>query len=96
MYTALKYGYLFPNSLERFGKRHHFALLAFLGLANVMALRIIMSLAVVAMVDPNDQSTEHSSLIGKECPFNNTILPFPTVCFQSLIIVTQASLLNLP
>ena len=82
-----------PNSLERFGKRHHFALLAFLGLANVMALRIIMSLAVVAMVDPNDLSTEHSSLIGKECPFNITILPFPTVCFQiflSLIIVTQA------
>ena len=50
----------------RWGTRHTFSLLAFLGFANIYAMRVNLSVAIVAMV--NDPHTKNNTEIGHECP----------------------------
>ena len=47
----------------RWGTRHTFSLLAFLGFANIYAMRVNLSVAIVAMV--NDPHTKNNTEIGK-------------------------------
>ena len=52
----------------RWGTRHTFSLLAFLGFANIYAMRVNLSVAIVAMV--NSPNTENDTNIGHECPLD--------------------------
>ena len=70
-----------------FETRHHFALLAFLGLANVYALRIILSLAIVAMVDPGmaNNALFLSNLTFDTCPsIGHCSVPALLLCWRIL------------
>ena len=50
-------------SVGGWGTRHTFTLLSFLGMANVYAMRVNLSVAIVAMVKHGDSSTTPSSWI---------------------------------
>ena len=54
----------------RWGTRHTFALLSFLGFANIYAMRVNLSVAIVAMVSNSDRA--NNTNIGHECPMPNT------------------------
>ena len=49
------------------GTRHVFAILAYLGFINIYALRISLSVALVAMVNSTKSQSENSSA-ADECP----------------------------
>ena len=53
-------------SCFRWGTRHTFSLLAFLGFANIYAMRVNLSVAIVAMV--NNTQPENNTNSGNECP----------------------------
>ncbi len=52
------------------GARHTFAVMTFLGLANVFATRVSLSVAIVAMVN-HTEGPGTGSDIGDECPLND-------------------------
>ena len=67
----------------RWGTRHTFSLLAFLGFANIYAMRVNLSVAIVAMV--NNPHTDNNTNIGHECQLetrNHTKLPTNGVQFN--------------
>ena len=54
----------------RWGTRHTFVLLSFLGFANIYAMRVNLSVAIVAMVHSSDR--KNNTDIGTECRFPNS------------------------
>ena len=76
-----QYGSIDPNQAdhiprqkpERWGTRHTFVLLSFLGFANIYAMRVNLSVAIVAMVSSSDRKNDTN--LGTECPFPNTTHP---------------------
>ena len=52
----------------RFGFRHVFAFLGFLGFLNVYAMRVNMSVAIVAMVNNTDDNGQNQNNITGSCP----------------------------
>ena len=58
------------NKPSRWGTRHTFVLLSFLGFANIYAMRVNLSVAIVAMVSSSDRKNDTN--IGTQCPLTNT------------------------
>ncbi|XP_040563687.1 sialin-like isoform X2 [Lepeophtheirus salmonis] len=54
-----------------FGQRHVFTLLSFLGFANVYAMRVNLSVAIVAMTTSNNTNSSHQ--MGHECPSSGNL-----------------------
>ena len=60
-----------PQRRSVWGTRHTFVLLSFFGFANIYAMRVNLSVAIVAMVSNSDPNNDTN--IGTECkPFNTT------------------------
>ena len=58
--------------------RHVFALLSFLGFANVYAMRVNLSVAIVAMVNNTAIASNRSADNGSSCPSTSNITEVPT------------------
>ena len=58
------------NKPSIWGTRHTFVLLSFLGFANIYAMRVNLSVAIVAMVSSSDRKNDTN--IGTQCPITNT------------------------
>ena len=79
------------KSGPRFGYRHVFGLLGFLGFLNVYAMRVNLSVAIVAMVNStatrnSSSSTNITNTTGRRVP-ETYIFEFPTkmiFCFSGL------------
>ena len=54
----------------RWGSRHTFVLLSFLGFANILAMRVNLSVAIVAMVSSSHR--KNNTNIGTQCAFPNS------------------------
>lgn len=73
--TAAEDAHRYPKG---WGKRHTFALLAFLGFANVFAMRVNLSVAIVKMVkSPNN--IQNNSITTRMNISNNTGLPIEEI-----------------
>lgn len=66
---ASQYDQIANQECCEWGTRHTFALLSFLGFANMYAMRVNLSVAIVAMVNAPEQS--NNTNIGQECPMQN-------------------------
>ena len=62
---------------SRWGTRHTFVLLSFLGFANIYAMRVNLSVAIVAMVSSSDRKNDTN--IGTQCPIPNTTHDDPDI-----------------
>ena len=64
--------------------RHVISFMSFLGFFNVYALRVNLSVALVAMVN---QTEESNSSVSDECPASNTNSTTVQVCYCDAIIL---------